>query len=140
MKIRKGRIILDRNDTRVGNFVLTVLSDMVKAQDIHGNVSFSVSRSVPKGMLLESMAKDGADGLRGLLAVTWNFLSVVPDMELLRGVNRLCVECAGRHPELYGSRPGAAEDDHDAALDGVRRDAEAAEALAKGPECGEGER
>lgn len=140
MRIRRKKIRLDRGETRAGNFVLAVTGDRVEVRDIGGGVSFSVSRAFPKGALLESMAKDGSDGLLGLLAVTWNFLSVVPDMELLRGVNRLCVECAGRHPELYGSRPGAAEDDHDAALDEVRRDAEAAEALAKGPEGGEGAR
>lgn len=140
MRIRRKKIRLDRGETRVGNFVLAVTGDRVEVRDIGGGVSFSVSRAFPKGALLESMAKDGSDGLRGLLAVTWNFLSVVPDMELLRGVNRLCVECAGRHPELYGSRPGATDEEHAVALDGVRMDAEAAEALAKGPEGGEGER
>lgn len=140
MKIRKGRIILDRNDTRVGSFVLTVLSDRVKVQDIRGNVSFSVSRSVPKGMLLESMAKDGADGLRGLLAVTWNFLSVVPDMALLEDVGRLCAECAGRHPEMYGARPAATDGEHAEALEDARRDEEAREAFANAPDGGEGGR
>lgn len=133
MRIRRKRIRTDRNETRAGNFVLAVLPDRVEARDIGGGVSFSVPRAFPKGMLLESMAEDGSEGLRGLLAVTWNFLSVVPDLEFLREVNRLCVECAGRHPEMYGgAREESAEAD-ESALDDVRKDEEAREALAKGP-------
>lgn len=110
MKISRGKVRLQAGETRVGSFVLKDKDGMIRVRDISGSVFFSVSKSLPKGMLLESMIKDGADGIKGIIAVTWNFLSVVPDMEFLKGVNRLCAECAGRHPEMYGVMKDADQD------------------------------
>lgn len=110
MKISRGKVRLQAGETRVGSFVLKDKDGMIQVRDISGSVFFSVSKSLPKGMLLESMIKDGADGIKGIIAVTWNFLSVVPDMEFLKGVNRLCAECAGRHPEMYGVMKDADQD------------------------------
>lgn len=110
MKVSRGKVRLQAGETRVGSFVLKDKDGMIQVRDISGSVFFSVSKSLPKGMLLESMIKDGADGIKGIIAVTWNFLSVVPDMEFLKGVNRLCAECAGRHPEMYGVMKDADQD------------------------------
>ena len=110
MKVSRGKVRLQAGETRVGSFVLKDKDGMIQVRDISGSVFFSVSKSLPKGMLLESMIKDGADGIKGVIAVTWNFLSVVPDMEFLKGVNRLCAECAGRHPEMYGVMKDADQD------------------------------
>lgn len=102
MKISRGKVRLQAGETRVGSFVLKDKDGMIQVRDISGSVFFSVSKSLPKGMLLEYMAKENQEGLKGIIAVTWNFLSVVPDMAFLSGVNRLCKECAERHPEMYG--------------------------------------
>lgn len=110
MKVSRGKVRLQAGETRVGSFVLKDKDGMIQVRDISGSVFFSVSKSLPKGMLLESMIKDGADGIKGIIAVTWNFLSVVPDMEFLKGVNRLCAECAERHPEMYGVMKDADQD------------------------------
>lgn len=110
MKVSRGKVRLQAGETRVGSFVLKDKDGMIQVRDISGSVFFSVSKSLPKGILLESMIKDGADGIKGIIAVTWNFLSVVPDMEFLKGVNRLCAECAGRHPEMYGVMKDADQD------------------------------
>lgn len=102
MKISRGKVRLQAGETRVGSFVLKDKDGMIQVRDISGSVFFSVSKSLPKGMLLEYMAKENQEGLKGIIAVTWNFLSVVPDMAFLSGVNRLCKECAERYPEMYG--------------------------------------
>ena len=102
MKISRGKVRLQAGETRVGSFVLKDKDGMIQVRDISGSVFFSVSKSLPKGMLLEYMAKESQEGLKGIIAVTWNFLSVVPDMAFLSGVNRLCKECAERYPEMYG--------------------------------------
>lgn len=102
MKISRCKVRLQAGETRVGSFVLKDKDGMIQVRDISGSVFFSVSKSLPKGMLLEYMAKENQEGLKGIIAVTWNFLSVVPDMAFLSGVNRLCKECAERHPEMYG--------------------------------------
>lgn len=136
MKVSRGKVRLQAGETRVGSFVLKDKDGMIQVRDISGSVFFSVSKSLPKGMLLESMTKDGADGIKGIIAVTWNFLSVVPDMEFLKGVNRLCAECAGRHPEMYGVMKDADQDKElaEAMLDEAAREefAKAAEKTEEG--------
>lgn len=110
MKISRGKVRLQAGETRVGSFVLKDKDGMIQVRDISGSVFFSVSKSLPKGMLLEYMAKENQEGLKGIIAVTWNFLSVVPDMAFLSGVNRLCKECAERYPEMYGVIKDADQD------------------------------
>lgn len=110
MKISRGKVRLQAGETRVVSFVLKDKDGMIQVRDISGSVFFSVSKSLPKGMLLEYMAKENQEGLKGIIAVTWNFLSVVPDMAFLSGVNRLCKECAERHPEMYGVIKDADQD------------------------------
>lgn len=135
MKVSRGKVRLQAGETRVGSFVLKDKDGMIQVRDISGSVFFSVSKSLPKGILLESMIKDGADGIKGIIAVTWNFLSVVPDMEFLKGVNRLCAECAGRHPEMYGVMKDA---DQDKELAEAMLDEAAREEFAKAAEKTEG--
>ena len=136
MKISRGKVRLQAGETRVGSFVLKDKDGMIQVRDISGSVFFSVSKSLPKGMMLESMIKDGADGIKGIIAVTWNFLSVVPDMAFLSGVNRLCKECAERHPEMYGVMKDADQDKElaEAMLDEAAREefAKAAEKTEEG--------
>ena len=136
MKISRGKVRLQAGETRVGSFVLKDKDGMIQVRDISGSVFFSVSKSLPKGMLLESMIKDGADGIKGIIAVTWNFLSVVPDMAFLGGVNTLCKECAERHPEMYGVMKDADQDKElaEAMLDEAAREefAKAAEKTEEG--------
>ena len=136
MKISRGKVRLQAGETRVGSFVLKDKDGMIQVRDISGGVFFSVSKSLPKGMLLESMIKDGADGIKGIIAVTWNFLSVVPDMAFLGGVNTLCKECAERHPEMYGVMKDADQDKElaEAMLDEAAREefAKAAEKTEEG--------
>lgn len=110
MKVSRGNVRLQAGETRVGSFVLKDKDGMIQVRDISGSVFFSVSKSLPKGMMLEYMAKENQEGLKGIIAVTWNFLSVVPDMAFLSGVNTLCAECAGRHPEMYGVMKDADQD------------------------------
>lgn len=121
-----------RSERRVGNYVFADLPDRVSVRDTGGAVSFSVSKGLAKGLLLSEMLSDGGGGLRGVAAVTWNFLSVVPDMEFLEAVNRLCVDCMGRHPEFYGVIASSSDADHASALADVRSAAEAAEGFATG--------
>ena len=80
--------------------------------------------------------KEIREAPRGSMAVTWNFLSVVPDMAFLSGVNTLCKECAERHPEMYGVMKDADQDKElaEAMLDEAAREefAKAAEKTEEG--------
>ena len=136
MKISRGKVRLQAGETRVGSFVLKDIDGMIQMRDISGSVFFSVSKSLPKGMMLEYMAKENQEGLKGIIAVTWNFLSVVPYMAFLSGVNTLCKECAERHPEMYGVMKDADQDKElaEAMLDEAAREefAKAAEKTEEG--------
>ena len=136
MKVSRGNVRLQAGETRVGSFVLKDKDGMIQVRDISGSVFFSVSKSLPKGMMLEYMAKENQEGLKGIIAVTWNFLSVVPDMAFLSGVNTLCKECAERHPEMYGVMKDADQDKElaEAMLDEAAREefAKAAEKTEEG--------
>lgn len=134
MKISRGKIRLQAGETRVGNFVVADKNGMVQVRDISGGVFFSVSKSLPKGMLLEYMAKENQEGLKGIIAVTWNFLSVVPDMAFLGGVNTLCKECAERHPEMYGAKAGLTDEEQDKELAEAMLDEAARREFAKAAE------
>lgn len=138
MKISKGKIRLQAGETRVGNFILADRNGMIQVRDISGSVFFSVSKSLPKGMLLDWMSKENQDGLKGIIAVTWNFLSVVPDMDFLKEVNRLCVECAERHSELYGAKAGLTDGEQDGELAEAMLDEAAREEFSKAAEKTEG--
>lgn len=111
-------------EVSVGGFRIRLTDDRVSVRGVDGGVSFSVERGTPKGALLEMMVSDEGrrEGLKGVLAVTWNFLSVVPDMELLKAVNEACVACLERHLELYGSKTGLTDGEQDAELAGVMMD------------------
>ena len=135
MKVSRGKVRLQAGETRVGSFVLKDKDGMIQVRDISGSVFFSVSKSLPKGMMLEYMAKENQEGLKGIIAVTWNFLSVVPDMAFLSGVNRHCKECAERQPEMYGVMKDA---DQDKELAEAMLDEAAREEFAKAAEKTEG--
>ena len=70
MKISRGKVRLQAGETRVGSFVLKDKDGMIQVRDISGSVFFSVSKSLPKGMMLEYMAKENQEGLKGIIAVT----------------------------------------------------------------------
>jgi hypothetical protein len=111
-------------ETSVGGFRVRVTDDRVSVRGVNGGASFSVSRFSPKGALLEMMTSEEShkEGLKGILAVTWNYLSVVPDMEFLKAINEACVTCMERHRELYGSKVGLTDEEQNAELAGVMMD------------------
>ena len=61
--------------------------------------------------------------------------NTLPDMAFLSGVNRLCKECAERHPEMYGVMKDA---DQDKELAEAMLDEAAREEFAKAAEKTEG--
>lgn len=111
-------------EASVGGFRVRVTDDRVSVRGVGGGASFSVGRGTPKGALLEMMMSEEShkEGLKGILAVTWNCLSVVPDMEFLKAVNGACVACMERHRELYGSKVGLTDEEQNAELAGVMMD------------------
>ena len=107
MKVRNGKLKLDPNEKRIGNFVIKSDGDYMKVCDINKVYIYSASASVPAGMFLkqayDNLSDEGTGkGLGNYIAVLWTFLSTIPDIDFMTGVYKLCEECMNRHPEAYG--------------------------------------
>ena len=87
MKIKDGKIKLEKNDIRVGNFVLSIEKQHIKVQDLNQCFVLRFHKRMPVGIWLDSLIKrgdDGNDSLRTYIAVMWSVLSVVPDNDYLQ--------------------------------------------------------
>ena len=107
MKIKDGKYKLEKNDIRVGNFVLSIEKQHIKVQDLNQCFVLRVHRSMPVGIWLDSLIKrgdDGKDSLRTYIAVMWSAFSVVPDNEYLQALVDSAQAGLARHPEWYGKK------------------------------------
>jgi hypothetical protein len=103
MKIVNGKVKLDANDYRVGNFVFHDEEGHVKMMDIGGALSVRVSKAFAKGRMLDMAVKERSEGfLTNVAATTYNFLCTIPDMEFFKAVNDACIACVNRHKDIYG--------------------------------------
>lgn len=132
MQIKDGKLKLSKRDYRVGNFVVSDEDSHIKVQDISRMVSFRVSKMIPKGQLLLSMVKDRQDtALQNYIAVAYNFLGTIPDLEMLQRVNEECVACLERHKEFYGVSDNVSEEEDREMLEDAKEMVQAGEDFAR---------
>lgn len=138
MKVSKtGKLRLDANERRIGNFVLRKDEEYMKVCDIGRIFIYSVRRDVPAGMFLAQCYDDFKDeettkGIGNYIAVLWTFFSAVPDAQFLQDSYDAAYGCIKRHPEAYGFQAGEVTDDADAeALQAVREMTEFEEEVRK---------
>lgn len=122
--LKDNKLRLDKNERRIGNFVIKNEKSHVKVMDINQVFTHRADKRVPIGMFLaqcyEALEKDESTG-RGLgnwLAVIFTAFSVVPDVEWLNAVMSASEACMKRHPEAYGmpkDEPTQEEDERAAA-------------------------
>ena len=115
MKVRIGKIKLDPNERRVGNFVLRDEESHVKVMDINQIFTHRASKRTPVGAFLKHAFDDLADGqthdgIARWLAVIFTVFSTIPDVEFLSGVFDASKACMERHPEAYGMPATAGTD------------------------------
>lgn len=114
--LKDNKLRLDKNERRIGNFVIRNEENHVKVMDINQVFTHRADKRVPVGMFLaqcyEALEKDESTG-RGLgnwLAVIFTAFSVVPDVQWLEEVMKASTDCMTRHPEAYGATPGEGSD------------------------------
>lgn len=136
---------ISKGDVRVGNFIYHVENSHIKVTDVYGNVTHRVSKYIAKGQML-SVALENADKDPKMLAwlenyaiAAFNFLSAVPDEELLRTVVEATNDCFLRHKDLYGIKDDISKDEDDKILQETKDEVEAMEELKKTAEEGEKE-
>lgn len=117
MKVSKktGKIKLEPNEFRYGNFVLRRETEHMVITDIGSRVSFRVTRDFALGKLLELVYGQVENGgstraLENYTAMIYLLASSVPDQKFIEDVCKLCQECMKRHPEVYGESGGEPTD------------------------------
>ena len=104
MKVSKdGKLKLAKNERQIGNFILKNEEQYIKIQDINSQITHRVSKLLNIGRFLEMAYKERSnENIHAYIAMMWNFSSIIPDVDFVRGINEACVACANRHKEFYG--------------------------------------
>lgn len=113
MKISKdGKVVLTKNDRRVGNFVYSNYPDRVAFSDINGTVRTSVSKRTLVGQMIADAIAKGLDNfLHNYAGFIYYLNGLAPDKEFIQDAFKAAEACLGRHPELYGAATIADGDD-----------------------------
>ena len=116
MKTTKdGKVKLEKNEVRVGNFFIKMEKGHVKVQDISSLASFRISRSVAAGMWLCAMVeKKAEDTLHIYAASLFSALLTVPDDEFVGRLSEAVGDAMKRHPEWYGVKREELSDEEQA--------------------------
>jgi len=132
MKVKKGKLKLERGDRRVGNFVYSREREHCKLQDIGGLFSFRVSDALMAGQMIHSVMDDGGEVFLGnYAAVMYNVICCVPDVEFLTDLQGAVRDCLNRHKDLYGLKDDLTDEEDAKILQEERELAEAEEEVRK---------
>lgn len=116
MKVTKdGRVKLEFRERRAGNYFFKMENGHIKIQDINGVFSVRVSVRMPIGIWLKSIIEKGAEGeatLKTYAAVLWSMLSVAPDDEFVQDIIKSSQSALERHPDWYGFKADASEEEN----------------------------
>lgn len=119
MKIKDGKIKLDKRDVRVGNFIFTREPEHIKVQDISGMVSCRYHMGGLKWKYLNLLLEESQKNFKFLqneAVLMSNFLLVVPDMEFYEEVNKAIIDCINRHPNFYDIKEDISQKEDDKIL------------------------
>lgn len=113
MKISKdGKVILTKNDRRVGNFVYSNYPDRVAFSDINGTVRTSVAKRTLVGQMVADAIEKGLDNfLHNYAGFIYYLNGLAPDKEFIQDAFKAAGACLERHPELYGTATLPDDDD-----------------------------
>ena len=120
MKISKktGKVRLEQNEIRVGGFFIKRDDLQMKLTDLNGVFHHAVSRRMPIGIWLENIwarAYHGEEAaiktLQTYIASMWSLFSVAPDDEFIGDVIQTAKNALERHPDWYGVKVDATEEE-----------------------------
>lgn len=115
MKITKeGKPKLEKNDFRIGNFVLSIEQQHIKVQDLNKCFTLRIRKSMPVGRWLDNFVKmgdSGRDSIKTYIAVIWSALSVAPDNEYMQDIIKAAQGGLSRHPDWYGVKENKTNED-----------------------------
>lgn len=128
MRVSKktGKVKMDANELRVGNFFIKCESQHMKMQDLNGVFTHRVHRRMPIGIWLENMwsraMKDDAGAISTLetyIATMWSYFSVAPDDVFIEDSLKCSRAALERHPDWYGVKKESTPEEDAEALKAV---------------------
>ncbi len=128
MKVtKKGNIRLEKGEIRVGNFFFRDEgeNEHIRVVDLNSCFTLRVYKRMPLGIWLDNMLgmarTDGkaVDTLKTWVAVMWSLLSVAPDDGFVEDAVRMSQAALERHPDWYGVKAEATDEDDAAAVSEV---------------------
>lgn len=137
---KTGKVKLEPDEIRVGNFFVKREDSHIKIQDLNGVFSFRANRRMAIGIWLENMwdAARGDEGALGSLktyiATMWSVFSVVPDDGYVKDALKMAGEALDRHPDWYGIKKDATPEEDAEALKDVKEMKEFEEEVRNLPE------
>lgn len=133
---KTGKVRLEANEVRVGNFFVRRDDQEIKITDLNGVFHHSVNRRMPIGIWLENIWSRAYLGeetalvtLKTYIGAMWSLFSVAPDDEFISDVLGVCRNALERHPQWYGVKEGATGADDAKALESVKEMKEAEEEI-----------
>ena len=128
MKIKKdGTVKLEKEEIRVGNFFVRREENHMKLTDLNGVFSFRASRMIPVGIWLENIWARAVNGeevalstLKTYIATMWSVFSVAPDDDYIGGLLEVAQDALGRHPDWYGIKKEATDEEDAEVLQEVK--------------------
>lgn len=125
MKVTKeGKVRLERGEKRFGNFFVRDEGENkpFKVTDLNSCFSIRISKRMPVGIWLWNIMKMGEKGdetIHTWISTVWALLSVAPDQEFVTDLIRAADANIVRHPDWYGGRVSATDEDDAEALEEV---------------------
>lgn len=116
---------MERGEIRIGNFFIKDegSAEHYKVQDLNSVFVVRVWKRIPLGIWLTNIlsAKEkGHETIKAWVSVLWSMLSVVPDQEFIEGIMNETKACLDRHPDWYGVKKEASEEEHAKAVEDVK--------------------
>ena len=122
MKVTKtGNIRLEKGEVRIGNFFFRDEGDneRIKVSDLNSCFTLRIWKRMPLGIWLDNMLKRGKEGegsLKAWVGVMWSVMSCAPDDEFVSVLFDATKDNYSRHPEWYGGKKNATEEEDARAL------------------------
>lgn len=84
MKSKNGKVVLGKNDTRIGNFVITKETNHYKLQDVGGFWSIRISQFLMGYTVIDECIKSGSmEYLEALVKVYYAVTTTPPDTTMM---------------------------------------------------------
>lgn len=120
---KTNKVKLEPGERRIGNYFFKKEGEHFKLQDLNSVFSFRAWSRMPIGIWLSNMYKMGSEAdstIKTYVAVMWSLFSVVPDDQFISELLSSTEAALKRHPDWYGYKLDATEEDDAEALNEVR--------------------